>query len=176
MLSPINNTNSYVHKRLIKHGFQFLKHPVEDNFVYMIKTENTPEFTNIVKFKIPNAILNILRPTSISDFLHFKIKDLHIDKINKGKHFISTSKDKTILLSKNKNYKKAQIITPKVSYNKMTENNLTEELLQTTDGSIYHQMPYNGQKTKFNINKPQDKTLLTNEDFEAIKEKLLKKI
>ena len=81
MLAPINNANGYVHKRLLKHGFQFLKHPVEDAFVYVMKTENTPEYTNITKFKIPEKILNILRPTSISDFLHFKIKDLHIDNL-----------------------------------------------------------------------------------------------
>ena len=174
MLTPINNTNSYVYKRLIKHGFQFLKHPIKDNFSYIVKVENTPEYTNVTKFKIPNEILNILRPTSIKDFLHFKIKDLHIDKIKNTKHFVSTNNEKTTILSKNKYLKKLQLITPKYSYNKVTENNFTEELLQTADGNIYHQMPYNGQKTMFHISKPQDKTLLSNEEFKNIKENIFK--
>lgn len=176
MLAPINNANGYVHKRLLKHGFQFLKHPVEDAFVYVMKTENTPEYTNITKFKIPEKILNILRPISISDFLHFKIKDLHIDKINKSKHFVSTSNQTTLILSKSKNQKRFQLVTPKHSYNKTVDNNLVEELLQTSDGNIYHQLPYNGQKTKFHITKPHDKTILSNEEFEAVKEKALSEI
>lgn len=174
MLAPINNTNSYVHKRLIKHGFQFLKHPIKDNFSYIMKVENTPEYTNITKFKIPNEILNILRPTSIKDFLHFKIKSLHVNKTNKTKHFVSTNGEKMAVLSKSRHSKSTQLITPQYSYRKTSENNFTEELLQTVDGNIYHQMPYNGQKTMFHISKPQDKTLLSNEDFKRIKENIFK--
>ena len=174
MITQINNTNSYIHKRLIKHGFQFLKHPIEDNFSYIMKVENTSEYTSINKFKIPNEILNILRPTSIKDFLHFKIKSLHVNKTNKTKHFVSTNGEKMAVLSKSRHSKSTQLITPQYSYRKTSENNFTEELLQTTDGHIYHQMPHNRQKTMFHISKPQDKTLLSSKDFETIKEGILK--